>query len=191
MYLNQCVPLYKAALKGDWEAAKSIIDNDRSILTASIAKGWQTVLHLTAGTEYVQFVEELARMMKEDDLELQDRKGNTALCFAAVSGNVKVAKAMIRKNPSLATIRGGGGRTPLFLAALFGHSEMAWYLYPITEQNCLPRERADIFFTCINTGLYGMHKLKLIYFLVYILFFPLIFFWRMIPREGYMLLNIL
>ncbi|KAL5577489.1 hypothetical protein UlMin_019188, partial [Ulmus minor] len=155
-YFKFGVPLYKAALKGDWEAAKKIIDEVPTILTASIRKGQQNVLHLAAGTDRVHFVEEVVKMMNKEDLELQDDKGNTALCLAAAYGNVYIAEIMVQKNPTLLSIRGGEGMAPLYLAALFGRSQMALYLYPITNESLNEADRKSIFFTCITTGLYDL-----------------------------------
>ncbi|KAL5577505.1 hypothetical protein UlMin_019204 [Ulmus minor] len=101
-FLETCVPLYKAALKGDWENAERIIGKDRTILSASITEGWHTALHLAAGTRNVQFVEDLVKIVNKEELELQDQKGNTPFCFAAAAGDVQIAEIMIRKNENLA-----------------------------------------------------------------------------------------
>ncbi|KAM5552399.1 hypothetical protein ABKV19_026976 [Rosa sericea] len=156
IYFKQCVPLYNAALIGDWKTAKRIIEKDKSILGASITKGWQTVLHVAAGARHVCFVKKLLKLLKEEDLVLQDQNGNTPFCFAVAAGAVRVAKIMIQKNPRLPEIRGGQGMTPLYFAALFGHGHMASYLYPQLIQLVDEGERAGIFFTCINNSLYGL-----------------------------------
>ncbi|KAL5577501.1 hypothetical protein UlMin_019200 [Ulmus minor] len=143
-YFMLGVPLYKAALRGDWEASKEIIDKDPTILTASITKGLQNVLHLAAGTDHVHFVAEVVEMMREEDLELQNDKGNTALCLAAAYGNVQIAQIMVRKNPALLSIRGGEGMVPLYLAALFGRSEMSSYLYPKTKEGFNEEDRKNL-----------------------------------------------
>ncbi|KAL5577485.1 hypothetical protein UlMin_019184 [Ulmus minor] len=155
-YQDLGVPLYKAGIKGDWEKAKHIIDENPTILNVCITKGGLTVLHLAAGARNVNFVEQLTKMMSKEDLELQDGKGNTALAFAAAAGNVQVAEVLMRKNVNLVTIRGGKGTTPLYVAALFGHSEMAHYLYLRTNDLLEPKDRTGIFFTCINTGIYDL-----------------------------------
>ncbi|CAJ1967460.1 unnamed protein product [Sphenostylis stenocarpa] len=155
-YLSQCVPLYNAALKGDWKKATIILDQDWKLLTSAITKGWATVLHIAVGANHVHFVEELLKLMQPDELELQDFKGNTAFCFAAAVGNVQIAEMMERKNESLPTIRGGGALTPLHLAVLQGRSEMAWHLFPKTKQIFEEVDWTSIFFICINCGLYDL-----------------------------------
>ena len=154
-YLNLCVPLYNAALKRDWESAKKIIAQEETLLTTSISTGGLSVLHLAAGSDCAHFVSHLVGRMKSEDLELCDKKGNTALCFAAAAGTVQVARILLGTNEKLATMRGGHGMTPLYMAALFGKSDMAWYLYDKTKESCDDGDRSGIFFSCIYTGIYG------------------------------------
>ncbi|XP_027364299.1 alpha-latrotoxin-Lhe1a-like [Abrus precatorius] len=156
-YLTQCVPLHKAALKGDWKEAKKIIENGERLLISAITKGWATVLHIAVGANHVHFVEELVKLMSHDDLELQDFKHNTAFCFAAAVGNVQIAEIMRRKNNSLPTIRGGGGGvTPLHLAVLQGRSEMAKYLFPLSKEILEEEDWTTIFLLSLNSGLYEL-----------------------------------
>ncbi|KAM1149886.1 hypothetical protein ACFX2B_030123 [Malus domestica] len=156
-YLNLCMPLYKAAMEGNWETTKGILKINPALLTASITKGWQTVLHVAAGAKNnIQIVAELVKMIDEDDLALQDNKGNTALSFAAAAGTVEIADILIRKNRFLPTIPGGEGMTPLYMAALLGQSEMATYLYPKTYKMLDEMGRNVLFFCCIDHGLYDL-----------------------------------
>jgi hypothetical protein len=154
-YLNQCVPLHKAALKGDWKEGKKIIDQDPTLLISAITNGWATALHIAAGANHVHFVEELVKLMHRDHLELQDCSGNTALCFAAAVGNVQLAEILVKKNELLPSIRGGQGVTPLYLAVLQANSEMAWYLFPKCKEILEENDWSIVFLTCINSGLYG------------------------------------
>ncbi|XP_008231413.1 PREDICTED: uncharacterized protein LOC103330594 isoform X3 [Prunus mume] len=155
-YFKKCVPLYKAAVEGDWEAASRIMIEDETLLRASITKGWQTVLHVAAGAKQVHFVKELLKQLDKRDLELQDQKGNTALYHAVAAGTVPVAKILMQKNPRLLEIWGGQGLSPLYYAALFGHGKMALYLYPKLIELVNEGERGGIFFSCINNGLYEL-----------------------------------
>ncbi|BFG20250.1 hypothetical protein CerSpe_065230 [Prunus speciosa] len=155
-YFKKCVPLYKAAVKGHWEAANRIMNEDETLLRSSITKGWQTVLHVAAGAKHVHFVKELLKLLDKRDLELQDQKGNTALYHAVAAGTVPVAKILMQKNPRLLEIWGGQGLSPLYYAALFGNGKMALYLYPKLIKLVNEGERGGIFFSCINNGLYEL-----------------------------------
>ncbi|KAM5585444.1 hypothetical protein ABKV19_004705 [Rosa sericea] len=158
-YLKTCVALYKYALKGDWEAAELILKKDRSrLLRASISRGYETVLHVAAGTSHIHFVEKLVRMMEVEDLALQDVNGNTALCIAASAGSLDIVKILIEKNKSLLTIRGGKGMAPAYMAAVLGQSEMACYLYRYRESKEMleKTDRENLFFSCINNCLYDL-----------------------------------
>ncbi|KAK7290033.1 hypothetical protein RIF29_04154 [Crotalaria pallida] len=156
-FFNKCVPLYKiAALKGDWNAAKCMIDADNRLLKAAITKGWGTLLHAVAGTNHVHFVEELIKLLDPYDLELQDFNGNTAFCYAAASGNIQIAAMMINKNGCVPHIRGGEGMTPLYMAALQGRSDMAWYLYNRTTNIFEEEDWNTLFFICLENGLYDL-----------------------------------
>ncbi|KAB2615086.1 ankyrin repeat-containing protein [Pyrus ussuriensis x Pyrus communis] len=105
-YLNLCMPLYKVAMKVDWDATKGIVNINQALLTATGAKN------------NIQIVGELVKMMDEEDLALHDIKGNTALSFAAAAGIVEIAEILIRKNRFLPTIPSGEGMTPLYMAIL-------------------------------------------------------------------------
>ncbi|XP_028807359.1 uncharacterized protein LOC114762073 isoform X1 [Neltuma alba] len=156
-YLRFCVPLHKAALKGDWKVAKDILDQDRSLACAAITRGWSTVLHVAAGANHVHFVDELVKEMNPEDLELQDVTGNTAFSIAAATGNLEIVEIMKRKNKDLPLIRGGQGTTPLHMAALQGQSDMAWHLYPETIQ--FFHDHADwivLLFCCVNNEIYDL-----------------------------------
>lgn len=155
-YLSLCVPLHKAALRGDWKTAREILHLDMDMINSSITKGGEMILHVAVGANHVHFVEELVKMMKVDDLGLQDQNGNTAFAFAAVVGNIEIAEIMRRNNPYLPTIRGGGKMMPLYMAALQGKSKMAWYLYHRTVEALEENDWNVIFFACIKTGLYDL-----------------------------------
>ncbi|KAK4270687.1 hypothetical protein QN277_019465 [Acacia crassicarpa] len=155
-YLKICVPLHKAAMKGDWKAAKCILEKDLTLLCAAITLRWATLLHVAAGANSVHFVEELVKIMDSQDLELQDVNGNTAFCFAAATGNLHMVKIMETKNKNLPTIRGGARITPLHMAALQGKSEMAWHLYSKTIQDFEQTDWIILLFYCVNSGIYDL-----------------------------------
>ncbi|PRQ32386.1 putative ankyrin repeat-containing domain, PGG domain-containing protein [Rosa chinensis] len=164
LYLNTCVPLSKYALKGNWEAAERILKEDPSLLTSSITRGEDTVLHIAAGARHVRFVEKLVEMMEElngnetcsQNLALKDINGNTAFSIAAAAGSIEIAEILIKKNKDLPIIRGAAGMTPLYMAALLGQSVMADNLYSRTKERLEEFDRQALFFTCIDNGLYDL-----------------------------------
>ncbi|KAM7524708.1 hypothetical protein LguiA_014610 [Lonicera macranthoides] len=156
-YLTICVPLYQSALKGDWEAAKGIIEVYPSVVHVCITKEWETALHIAAAARRTDYVVELVKLMTAEDLQLRNKIGNTALCFAAAAGIVGIAKVMVEKNEDLPMIRGSQGMIPLHMAALLGNSDMVWYLYGKTKDEELTTEdRIGILNTCIRTNLYDL-----------------------------------
>uniref|UniRef100_A0A803QF84 Ankyrin repeat-containing protein n=1 Tax=Cannabis sativa TaxID=3483 RepID=A0A803QF84_CANSA len=154
---QETVPrLYYAILKNDTRTVLKIIKNNSALLRTAITRAEETVLHIAAGAKHVQLVKELVKLMEENDLALQDCKGNTAFCYATISGSIDIAIILMNKNKNLPLIRGGQGMTPLYMATLFGHNKMSWFLYPITKKILEQGEWIGIFFTCINSDLFGL-----------------------------------
>ncbi|KAF5806093.1 putative ankyrin repeat-containing domain, PGG domain, ankyrin repeat-containing domain superfamily [Helianthus annuus] len=137
-YIKIGVPLYEAAIKGDWKAAKPILDKRPDVIRSAITENYETLLHVAASAESTKAVEEfvanLVPLMDKKDLELQNKNYNTALSLAAAAGNVKTAKIMVDKNPAVAEIPGNNRTMPLYMAALFAKPEMARYLYGISKK---------------------------------------------------------
>ncbi|KAJ0750394.1 putative ankyrin repeat-containing domain-containing protein [Helianthus annuus] len=107
-YIKIGVPLYEAAIRGDWKAAKPILDRERYLIRFAITENYDTLLHIAASAEstnaVVEFVTKLVQLMKSEDLELQNKNYKTALSLAAAAGNVKTAMIMVKKNPRLPEI---------------------------------------------------------------------------------------
>ncbi|KAM3742126.1 hypothetical protein ACB098_07G047300 [Castanea mollissima] len=145
-YLSLCVPLYQAAIKGDWKVAKDVIDKYPGIVRVAITRKWETALHIAAAAKRTDFVKELVNCMEKEDLALKNRDDNTAICFAAASGIVEIAMIMVEKNENLPMIQGNKGMRPIHMAALFGHRNMVSYLYPLTKFGSLDRgEQISLF----------------------------------------------
>ncbi|KAJ0807601.1 putative ankyrin repeat-containing domain, PGG domain, ankyrin repeat-containing domain superfamily [Helianthus annuus] len=132
-YLKIGVPLYEAAIEGDWKAAEPILDEHPDVICFAITENYDTLLHIAASAEstnaVVKFVTKLVQLMESEDLELQNQNYNTALSLAAAAGNVKTAMIMVEKNPGLPEIPGNNRAMPLYTAALFEKPLMVRYLY--------------------------------------------------------------
>uniref|UniRef100_A0A2N9FK05 PGG domain-containing protein n=1 Tax=Fagus sylvatica TaxID=28930 RepID=A0A2N9FK05_FAGSY len=166
-YLSLCVPLYQAAIKGDWKAAKAVINKDRGVVRVGITRKRETALHIAAAAKRTAFVKELVKYMNEEDLTLRNKDGNTAICFAAASGIVEIAMVMVEKNNNLPMIRGNKGMTPLYMAAMFGHRNMVSYLYSVTNFESLAREeQISLLLGTISADLYESGSLEFLIILI-------------------------
>lgn len=149
--------LYRAALRGDWKDAEAVLSLDRSIASDKITNTGDTALHVAAASKKTAFVRKLVEYLNENELALPNKHGNTALCFAAISGIVEIAEVMCKKNKKLPIIHGSNGMTPLRLAAMLGKRKMVKYLYQITPfQDLQAEERMEILVATIYAAMYGM-----------------------------------
>ncbi|KAI3821762.1 hypothetical protein L1987_09334 [Smallanthus sonchifolius] len=132
-YVKVGIPLYEAAIKGDWKAAKPILDMQPDLMRFAITENYETLLHIAAAAQSTNAVEEfvtnLVQLMEKEDLELQNKNFDTALGLAAAAGNVETARIMVKKNPVLIEIPGNRKIMPLYMAALYAKPDMVRYLY--------------------------------------------------------------
>ncbi|KAJ0811073.1 putative ankyrin repeat-containing domain, PGG domain, ankyrin repeat-containing domain superfamily [Helianthus annuus] len=171
-YLDTAVPLYKAIITGDGEAAKVILQGHQDFVRCSINENKETPLHVAAAGhsalqrkgkkkspgQSTKFVSYLVNMMNVVDLELQNEDGNTAFCLAAISGNVDIAKIMVEKNPALPLICGSDNMTPLHLAAFHGNKDMVIFLYNQRMRGeCLIEDDINgVLVKCVQANFFGM-----------------------------------
>ncbi|KAJ6428796.1 hypothetical protein OIU84_020454 [Salix udensis] len=109
--------LYRYAHKGDWDATKDYLKKYPDAIKAKIEPYGETALHVAACAGNLKVVEELVKLMSEEDLEIKDDEGNTALSSAATVGITKMAEYK---------------RSPLDEACLSNNKDMALYLYSVT-----------------------------------------------------------
>ncbi|KAI3514880.1 hypothetical protein L1887_13627 [Cichorium endivia] len=159
-YNEICVPTYKATITGDWKAAKIILDNRPELVRFSITESYDTVLHIAVMGKSYWFVEYLVSLMDKEDLELQNKKGQTALCLAAIAGDVKIASILVNKNKALMDIPDSRGMMPLYLAALFGKHDMVAYLYcnsqKMTGDFWTYQNRCCVLVKCVEANLFDV-----------------------------------
>uniref|UniRef100_A0A251RQJ2 Putative ankyrin repeat-containing domain, PGG domain protein n=1 Tax=Helianthus annuus TaxID=4232 RepID=A0A251RQJ2_HELAN len=161
-YTKIGVPLYEAAIKGDWNAAKLILDKNLDLVRCAITENHETLLHVAASAERTKAVKEfvinLVTMMKKEDLELQNKNLNTALTLAAQAGNIETAKILVKKNRALIEIINISGITPLYMAALFAKPDMVNYLYGISNKmngDCwTPNNRGWVLQKCVEADIF-------------------------------------
>ncbi|KAL2524739.1 Ankyrin repeat family protein [Abeliophyllum distichum] len=149
--------LYRAALRGDWKAAKTALSIDRDIACIEITERGDRALHIAAAAKQTAFVHNLVEHLNASDLELQNTHGSTAFFSAAVTGDVEIAKVMYKKNKKLPTIRGNNNFTPFEMAVFLGHTELAEYLYRITPlKDCNVEEYMKILVATIHADMYDI-----------------------------------
>ena len=118
----------------------------------------ETTLHIAAAANQEDFVKNLVKAYEGKVLTAENSVNNTVLTYAAATGNVNIAKAMLEGNNSLANI---DKVKPLFMAASLGHSKMVEYLYNLITPKVHEweeKEQVELFITCVEGNLYGKHK---------------------------------
>lgn len=131
---NHYLPLYKAALHGDWITAKRIFDSDSNALTAKILGLHETALHVSISAGHsIEFVKKLVDRMSADELGIKNKYGYTPLHYAGIAGNTAAAKLLVNKNPKLPQERNSDNDTPLHRAAAYAHEDTVQYLLLVTE----------------------------------------------------------
>ncbi|KAL0014024.1 hypothetical protein SO802_001093 [Lithocarpus litseifolius] len=148
--------LYLAALNGDWNSVK-----DMTRIQRIITKKKETTLHIAAAANQEKFVKNLLRTMiynnPYENLTAVNEIGNTALTYAAATGNVNIAMAMLDINSDLPNLH--SGVKPLCMAASLGHRKMVELLYSKTKEvvrEWEEDEQDDLFITCVEGDLYGV-----------------------------------
>ena len=136
--------LHKSLQNGDWNAAKEFLDRHPQAKSAEITFSGQTALHVAGEAGHVHIVEELVKQMSEENLEIKDSDGFTALARAAYNGTYRMAECMLGKNENLISIPDGSGNIPVVLALLNGHLKLGRYLYSLTPLEILKPENGTM-----------------------------------------------
>ncbi|CAL5408257.1 unnamed protein product [Camellia sinensis] len=122
---------------------KHFLELHPNALSAKISSFGETTLHIAALAGQVKIVEELVHMTSVEDLTLKNDYGETALSLAAGGGITRVAKPLVRKNRALLGIKNIYGVIPAVVAAQFGHTDMVYFLYYMTEEEDLDPESSN------------------------------------------------
>ncbi|KAK4593416.1 hypothetical protein RGQ29_017504 [Quercus rubra] len=134
----------KALQIGDWNAAKEFLDRHPLAISAKITVLGKTALNVAGEAGHVHIVEELVKQMSEENLEIKDIYGYTALARAAYNGNYRMAECMLEKNENLISIGADEGVIPVVLALFNGHLKLARYLYSLTPPEILLPENGTM-----------------------------------------------
>ncbi|KAJ9559255.1 hypothetical protein OSB04_013869 [Centaurea solstitialis] len=140
--ISAYLPLYKAALRGDWEDAQDFIDHDEEAATANINKYGFTALHIAVGTgkQGITFVEKLVERISPKALMkmLTSSEKYTPLHIAAVVGNTAAVKILVNKNRKLLYAEDVDGLLPIHRALINSHKDTFLYLLGVTKANQYP-----------------------------------------------------
>ncbi|XP_042753329.1 uncharacterized protein LOC111889336 isoform X2 [Lactuca sativa] len=159
-YLEICCGFQTASDKGDWKAAEAILEQKPELIRYAFTHNFDTPLHIAAmanSTKSMEkFVEKLVNLMDVEDLELHNKNYQTALSIAASTGNIKIAKIMLKKNKSLLEIPNSEGMMPLHVAAMYTNTNMVRYLYDkskkMTTDSWRLENRGWVLQTCVEAN---------------------------------------
>ncbi|XP_058205434.1 uncharacterized protein LOC131319266 isoform X3 [Rhododendron vialii] len=146
--------LQKAAINGDWDKAREIIEREPDAVRTPITPLSQTALIVaipspSAGRS--RFVRELLKKMTPEDVKLVDYRGRTALHRAATVNNMEGAKMLVSKNPDLPNVFDSRRMTALHRAAYYGLREMVIYLKDVTREDILLADDVGPSLLCLLT----------------------------------------
>ncbi|BFG21054.1 hypothetical protein CerSpe_073280 [Prunus speciosa] len=135
-------PLFDAVWSGDWNKTNEFLTLHPNAIRARHPHSNMTALHMATTLEHEHIVEELMQFMSEEDLEITDNEGWTALALAARRGNLKMVECMVRKSKKILGIpTGNRNTTPIILASLVEHWDVVHYLYSVTPPQDLMPEK--------------------------------------------------
>lgn len=116
------LPLYKAALRGDWDATEEILIQHPDAAEARVAPNLDTALHIAVGTgRSIPYLQTLVDYMTDEELGLKNFHGYTALYVAARMGNLAAATVLVNRCPPLLYLPDKWGLFPVHKAAMCGH----------------------------------------------------------------------
>ena len=153
--ITRQLKLYRAALNGDWAVAKDIYDKDEGEIRVGITKHGDTALHVAAQANRIDFVKELVKMMKTEDIAKPNKLKCTALFYAAGSGMVEIVEEMMKGNKDIAMAPDREGTLPIVRAASLGKEEMVVFLYEQTKDFLTDDDCIELLVQLIETGFYG------------------------------------
>ncbi|KAL8456489.1 hypothetical protein ACS0TY_033796 [Phlomoides rotata] len=132
---SKYLPLYNAALSGDWETAHTLFfEKNRDEAEAIICLDRETALHVAVQSGRANgFVRKLVGLMSPQALALRNSRGQTALHEAAKVGNTEAAMTMLQKYPPLLYMLCGRGRLAVTTAALYSQKDTLNYLLSVSK----------------------------------------------------------
>lgn len=98
----------------------------------------------------------MVQLSSVSDLAIKNIHGSTALAYAATSGVLRIAEAMVNKNPDLPNVHDRVKRTPVSMAIVYKQKHMASYLFSKTNFGALDtNQQCRLLIAAIDSDYYG------------------------------------
>ncbi|KAK7835003.1 ankyrin repeat-containing protein itn1 [Quercus suber] len=129
--------IYKKIRSWQWAEVVNIYREHFDQAHKVMAMLRETVLHLAIAHGSEDIVEELVKIIDDNKdrfknvLQYKNDQGNTPLHVAASTGSLSTCVCIAKADPSMGNERNKEGKTPLFLAALLGRTEIFFHLHSI------------------------------------------------------------
>jgi ankyrin repeat protein len=127
--------------RGNWNAVQEFLSRHPGSEGLKITISGGTALHVAVDTRHGHIVKKLVAIMSEQELEVTDKYGKTALFNTIDEGNYYMAECMLTKNENLARIKSTASQLPVVSALLREHNKLARYLYSLTPKEDLKPEK--------------------------------------------------
>ena len=132
--------LFKKTMEGDWKEVVTIYRQQPLAPNAKINGLGDTALHLAVSLGPENIVEELVKIISENDknkeaLKIENDRCNNPLHLAASMGTLRMCICIAEADPELGKARNKEGESPLFLAALHGKTDIFLCLHRICIRN--------------------------------------------------------
>ncbi|KAG9148790.1 hypothetical protein Leryth_018103 [Lithospermum erythrorhizon] len=128
-------------------------------LNTPIWEGGPPVLHIVTRKRFdIPVVLQLAELIPEHELTIQDETGETTLHVAIQAGNTPLAMVLLERKPELAKIRDNFGRLPVQAAAGIQKKELSFHLHQLTKLDSLYQEgeESDVLLKAMSAGWFEM-----------------------------------
>ncbi|KAL5537638.1 hypothetical protein UlMin_045869, partial [Ulmus minor] len=133
--------LFDAVRSNNWNSAQDFLSQNPEAVKSRHPTTGQTALYVATLAGNPEIVKKLVLKMEEQDLEIPDYDGDTALIGASLTGKKGLAECMVKKNPTLVSIsRPKNKQIPVVVAASFGYVDMTKYLYSVTPKEDLEKD---------------------------------------------------
>ncbi|KAH6799979.1 hypothetical protein C2S52_000443 [Perilla frutescens var. hirtella] len=136
---HEYLALYVAAVSGEWDAAKAILEQHPNAVKARLDFTSQTVLHVAVSSgagKSTSFVAKLVDFISDNSsLAITDGVGYNPLHLAALTGNLPAAKLLVHRLPDLLYVRSHNDKFPVQLAAEVAHRQTLEFLISKTRDD--------------------------------------------------------